>query len=104
MKLELENGKTIDHPNSLEIEDLLRTLDGESNGFAILSESDLVYVQAAGGRETGLAVEYQDGTTDQHYTSAVGGASLHEVVEAFRTYAVGDGRWKMMFKWEKLGF
>lgn len=104
MKLELENGQTIQDPNTLEIEDHLRTLDGESNGYAILSQSELSYMQAAGGCETGLTVEYQDGSTDQHYSSAAGGASLHDVVEAFRAYAVSDDRWKTMFEWEKLDF
>lgn len=102
MRLELENGRTIQDPNTLEIEDHLRTLDGESNGFAILSQSDLSYIQVAGGCETGLSIEYQDGSTDQHYASTAGDASFHDVVEAFRAYAGGDDRWKTMFEWEEI--
>jgi len=102
MVLELENGRRIEDPNALQIEEHLGTLDGESNGFAILSESELTYLQAAGGVEAGFAVEYQDGTTDQHYTATAAGISLEDVVEAFRRYTGGDGAWRTMFEWEKI--
>lgn len=102
MKLELENGQIIEDPDASEIEDHLRTLDGRLNGFAILAQSELSYIQAAGGCEEGFTIEHQGGSTDQHFTSGTGDIAFHDVVEAFRAYAAGDDRWRTMFAWERL--
>lgn len=104
MKLETETGGTIKNPSSAQIEDALRKLADSGGGFAILSQDEMTYLQAAGNREDGFVVEYQDGDVDAHYAATQASAPLGDVEKAFRLYAMGDAGWKTMFEWQAIEF
>lgn len=102
MLLELENGESYKEPDSTTIESALRTLDGEGNDYAILSQADEVYVQAAGSPETGFILEYRAGSADAHFQSLRDDLALEKVVRTFVQYAAGDPSWKAAFEWKPL--
>ena len=47
MKLETESGTTIEQPTEEQIDSTLRELVSSGGGFAILSQSEQVYIQTA---------------------------------------------------------
>ena len=102
MKLETENGATIKNPSSAQIEDALRKLADGGGGFAILSQDEMTYLQAAGNRAGGFVVEYQDGDVDSHFEATQGAVPLGDLEKAFRLYAMGDAGWKSMFEWQAI--
>ena len=65
MKLELETGPTVKDPDAAAISKSLACVQG----FAILSNDKLTYIQASGSAKDGFLLEYQEGNTDQHYYS-----------------------------------
>jgi hypothetical protein len=100
MELSTATGNPIMSPSPEEIESVLAGLPGGLDSFAILSQSELTYMQAAKGSERGFVLEYQTGSIDQHYWSA-GYLPLPTVTEAFQLYAVGDPSWINLSEWEK---
>jgi len=100
--LELEDGTRHRDPDAATIASALRTLDGENNSFAILSEADEVYVQTAGGRDTGFVLEYREGSADAHYRAVRNDLNVGEVVRAFIQYTAGDPSWRVPFDWKRL--
>lgn len=59
-------------------------------------------MQAAGDREAGFILEYQEGDTDWHFKATREKIPLAEVVKAFQLYASGDGGWKAILDWERI--
>ncbi len=98
MQLEFESGTVIDSPK---LEDLAQL---EREEYSILSRDPLTYIQCARTTERpwGYHLEYQDGSTDQHFEAINGPFSLHQVVEAFRKYLWFDDTWTSDFEWQKL--
>ncbi len=99
MRLELETGDVFDDPDDQTIDDAIR---GASDGFIILSISELEYIQAAGSPDEGYVLEYQEGDTDRHYQAAELNVPVDRVVRAFQQYASGDPGYKARFTWEKI--
>ena len=71
------------------------------DSFAILSESELTYIQAAGGPTEGFVLEHQTGSIEQHYWTVDDSIPLTTVVQAFQLYATGDESWHALNTWEK---
>lgn len=102
MELSTNGGRVVRSPSASQIEEALGSLDSGDDGFVILEESSVTYLQAAGDRGTGFVLEYQEGDTDRHFKATRERIPLAEVVKAFQMYAAGDARWKGMFEWEPL--
>lgn len=102
MELTLENGKTYENPDPGIIERALRTLDGESNSYAILSVKYEIYMQACGGPADGFVLEYREGSEERHYQTTRDDVPLDEIIKAFSLYARGDDGWRSQFDWKPL--
>lgn len=97
MKLELESGTVIDDPTEVEIRE---SIEGE--GFAILGEDPLTYIQCATHAETlgEYILEYQDGSLERHFRAVDEPVTLDRVLSAFTRYLDKDASWKTDFQWE----
>ena len=102
MKLELEGGEVFDHPSPSTIEAALARVDGRSIGFAILSEGEMSYVQAAGSAKAGFALEYQLGSIDRHFGSMSSDVPIDVVVRVFGRYAEGHADWSEPLEWQRM--
>ena len=88
-----------DDPDPATIAKILAGLDGDRHVLATLGDSDLTYLQVAGGVKSGLSLEFQDGSLDQHYRSSVAHLPLDLVTEVFLRYARGDQSWREAVEW-----
>jgi hypothetical protein len=88
-----------DDPDPATIAKVLAALDGDRHVLATLGDSDLTYLQVSGGGQTGLALEFQDGSLDRHYKSAAANLSLEVVTDVFQCYARGDLSWREGVEW-----
>lgn len=101
MILELEDGTRIERPTDAQIHEALATLQNDiANSFAILSQNELTYIQAA-PVDNGYILEFQEGDTSRHY-QAVNLLPLSAVIEAFQLYNRGDDTWKLKTQWQRL--
>ena len=102
MQLTLESGRSIQNPNTSEIQTALAAHSSSGGGLAILSKDKQTYMQASGDAKSGFRIEYQDGDTDQHFVGSRSTIPLEELIRAFQSYAVSDEKWRTMFEWTKL--
>jgi hypothetical protein len=101
MDLTTGAGVAVSDPSAAQIAEVLAALPGGMDSFAILAESELSYMQAAGGPTDGFVLEYQAGSIEQHYWSARDDLPLSTVTQAFQLYATGDESWQQLATWEK---
>lgn len=99
MTLQLESGKLI---RDVEDQDIRAKVEGEA--FAILSADDNTYLQCAEQSEPpyGYVLEYQEGSTKNHYAATDGPITLERVLAAFVKYLHGDDSWRSDFTWKKV--
>jgi len=88
-----------DDPDSATIAKILAELDGDRHVLVTLGESDLTYLQVTGGGPMGLALEFQEGSLDQHYRSTNPDLPLALVTDLFQRYARGDQSWREEVEW-----
>src|SRR5262245_19551468 len=93
-----------DDPDSATIGKVLASLDGHRHGLATLGDSELTYVQVSGGAETGLVLEYQEGSLDRRYRSVATNLPLDIVTDVFQRYARGDQSWQRGVEWEHMPY
>jgi hypothetical protein len=114
LELVVADGTKISNPSPADIEDVLNSLQGGADQFAILerrtSRGEGFIQTITGDRDpdTGFVLEYQEGSSERHY-QAIYNALGHEftrkdVISAFQSYANGDDSWKGKYKWEKVKF
>ncbi|HXE74794.1 MAG TPA: hypothetical protein VNN18_04025 [Candidatus Xenobia bacterium] len=97
MRLEMEKGEILSDPDSRALETALRSLDGESNSFAVLdSGSDPgTYLQAIGGPDL-FTVEYRE--AGQHFRRDE--VRLEMVIALFQSYRRGTDWWRSALAWK----
>ena len=88
-----------DDPDPATIAKILAELDGDRHVLVTLGESDLTYLQVTGGGPMGLALEFQEGSLDQHYRSTNPDLPLALVTDLFQRYARGDQSWREEVEW-----
>jgi hypothetical protein len=93
-----------DDPDAATIARVLASLDGDRQVLATLARSDLSYLQASGSAQTGLALEYQEGSLDQRYTSGTTTLPLAMVTDIFQRYASDDPSWRDRGRWERVPY
>jgi hypothetical protein len=101
MHLKLGAGSELENPSDAQIESALRALPGGVDSFAILAADGQHYLQTRGGPADGFALEYRDGSEDEHYRCSRAGLSLDEVLAAFTSYRRGDGAYRQALPWQK---
>ena len=102
MKLETESGTTIEHPTDEQIDSTLRELVSSGGGFAILSQSEQVYIQTAENDEGECTLEYREGSVENHFCCTSEELSIDDVIGAFQDYANNNDAWKTRFPWRPL--
>ncbi|MGP1667657.1 MAG: hypothetical protein ACTS5I_17510 [Rhodanobacter sp.] len=100
VRLETESGTTLTNPSSGQIAEVLSSLDGKSNSYAILAHSDQVYVQTSGSIAGGFVLEHRNGDEGSHFQASNGSLPLDVIQDVFRKYADGDPAWKDSVSWE----
>ncbi|MEM7411118.1 MAG: hypothetical protein AAF430_12855 [Myxococcota bacterium] len=100
MQLELGDGRTCDDPTPDQVSTALRHLGDLDDAFAILSRSELHYVQTAGDPDSGYLLEYQLGSTDRHFRSVNHEVTLDTTEGVFLAYLAGDEGWADPIEWE----
>jgi hypothetical protein len=93
-----------DDPDVATIASVLASLDGDRQVLVALGRSELTYVQASGSAQTGLALEYQEGSLDRRYTSGATTLTLETVTDTFQRYARDDESWKNGVPWEHVPY
>jgi hypothetical protein len=93
-----------DDPDAATIAKALAALDGDRHVLVTLGRSELTYLQASGGAQTGLALEYQEGSLDRHYSSRAPALPLEMVTDVFQRYARDDESWRERFPWEHVPY
>ena len=93
-----------DDPDAATIAKVLASLDGDRHVLATLGHSELVYLQASGSVQAGFALEYQEGSLDQHYKSQITALPLEQATEIFQQYARGEESWRRGLEWERVPF
>ncbi|MCA9298237.1 MAG: hypothetical protein KDA28_04175, partial [Phycisphaerales bacterium] len=97
--LQMEDGTHIVSPTPEVLESALRSLDGQ-NSFAILARESMSYMQTASHDDGTFALEYQEGSLDEHFETAA--CSLDDVIRAFQSYARDDDAWRTAFPWVRM--
>ncbi len=93
-----------DDPDPATIAKVLAALDGDRLVLVTLGRSEVTYVQASGSAQTGLALEYQEGSLDRHYRSGAATLSLEMVTDIFQCYAREDESWRGRVPWEHVPY
>ena len=100
--MKLNSGSRISSRNVTEEELVNAFQDDVGRGeFIILSQSEEVYIQAAGEGDEPYLIEYREGDEDRHFqcTQKVPKANVQS---AFMKYLKGDDSWKTDFEWKPL--
>jgi hypothetical protein len=101
MELTAEDGTSIENPTETDVETVLEEGAGNEDFFAILARNEMTYIQAAGHKEIGFVVEYQEETLEEHYQSAEKNIDIRRVIEMFQLYLAGNPAWIHKVSWEK---
>ena len=103
MKLDICGEKTIVNPTEADIGSALSSLNTDSgDAFVVLGPSDMTYIQASGDQNVGFDLEYQEGTTRQHYRAKQESIPLNAIIEAFVAYRNENLEWKAKFTFERI--
>ena len=102
MRLETDSEQPVDSPTPDYVKQVLTTLiDHPKRTFVVLEDKPGFFMQVAFDDHLNFELEYQDGTTAQHYETYVI-EDVDEVVWAFLSYLRGDDKWRQGFNWKKL--
>jgi len=99
MKLETAQTIASDDVTASELRDAIRD-DAGRGEFIILRQSPEVYIQAWGERDGPFALEYRDGSADQHF-HVDQDLSRDDVERAFGWYLAKHECWRTEFHWVK---
>jgi hypothetical protein len=114
LELLLADGTKISNPSPADIEDVLNSLQGGADQFAILTrrtsrgEGFIQTVTGDPDPDTGFVLEYQEGSTERQYQAICDATdrkfTRKEVISVFQSYANGDDSWKGKYHWVKVNF
>lgn len=102
MQIQVTGQQFSDAVTEPEIDEALALLTGEGGeAFAILSETEMTYMQASGWPEVGFDLEYQEGSLESHFRCTREPLTLQDVARAFKQYLRGDPSYKQELPWEQ---
>jgi antitoxin YqcF len=96
--LKIESGEVIQNPTQ---EDLVRRLANQA--FAVLGSTLLTYIQCIRSKDSPSRyfLEYQEGSTEDHYQLTGGPVPLEVVMAVFIDYLQGADTWRTARQWQK---
>ncbi len=99
MSLTFGSGKVRRDPTE---EDIRGNLAGQT--FAILALDDETYIQCSSEAQPygQYLLEYQQGSTAEHFRATDPRITSDRVVKAFCKYLEGDESWRLDFRWEPM--
>ena len=102
--LTLSNGTEIEDPSDEDIRNALASLSVERDGegFAVLAPAEMTYVQISGDSRIGFGLEYQEGSTDEHYRAKREDYTLDEIVKILIAFRDGNVRWEDVGDFERI--
>jgi hypothetical protein len=100
IKLTLSGKLISDLPDENIIRQTLESLDIQGGDFAILSRTEMTFIQARYGDGENFIMEYQDGSLTEHYDCISADLDLTKVVEAFTMFLNANERLMTEFSWE----
>jgi hypothetical protein len=89
-------------PDRKTIEDSLRALEQDKNGWVTLSWSNCGYVTAMPCVTEGFKIEIENGSIAFHSRIDGNPLSLQEVILVFAAFAVNDPTWIDAYAWEQV--
>jgi len=99
MKLSTDTNTMIENPSKKQIRAVLIDVASRpADGFVIVGESEMTYMQAAGDTEKRFWIEHQEGSLARHF-HAESRISIEETTEILASYARKGGEWKSATKW-----
>ena len=100
--LTFSDGRVMHHPDSTAIQLAIQELPNLEDKFAILSRVDdpNTYMQTMRHGSDDFGLEYQEGTTHQHYWTYQQKLTEEQVVFAMQQYANSEKTWKEHFQWQ----
>ena len=101
MRLKVADKRIFENPSEEEIAKVLKSLDADDASFAILSDSEQVYIQVSGSTREGFLLEYRDGSAKNHYCCS-NAFALDDVIKAFQSYASRETWWRTSRKWDPI--
>ena len=104
MTLSTSSGNEVVNPTDKQIHEALSALDvgRDGVGWAILSRSEMTYLQVSGEKTLGFAIEYQEGQVKKHYRAAREDFSLEKAVQAFSEYCDATIDWSVYGDWDRI--
>lgn len=101
MIFELGDGQPIEHPSWQEIEKGLKEVGASDATVAVLSRSELSYIQTQGSNKDGFEIEYQEENEAHHYVTSDRNLPRSKVIEIFKAYYEDKEDWKSWFSWQR---
>jgi hypothetical protein len=102
LTLQINGARWVQNPSDDQIlTELANLRDEDGDSFAILSFTDMTYIQVAGDQRIDFDLEYQEGSVDAHFKATNENITLGQVVSAFIAFRDGDAAWKCSFTFEK---
>ncbi|MHC4745079.1 MAG: hypothetical protein ACYS8Z_24445 [Planctomycetota bacterium] len=103
MELDICGDKIIKNPSDEDIRNAFAKLDTKTSAaFIILSRTTMTYIQAAGDRNVGFDLEYQEAAIEEHFKAKDKIMTIDDVVDAFIAYRNGDKNWRNKFDFERI--
>ena len=99
------NGKVVSkNPDQKAIRDSLAGLnvDRDGEGFVILAQNAMTYIQISGDPQRGFGAEYQEGDIDKHFRAQNESFALDEVATMMTEYLQGNINWEKYGAWPKI--
>ena len=101
MIFELGDERLIENPSWQLIHDELRRLNEEDEKVAVLSRSELNYLQAKASSGGGYEMEYQEDSEANHFSTEEKNLDLERVIESFKAYFEGSDAWQKRLRWQR---
>ncbi len=102
LRLEVENGQVLENPSANDIAIAIAGMKSDGNAFAILSRDEMFYMQISGDPTGGFDIEYQEGSTKEHFRAEGDPFPMQQIVPAMQDYAAGGAEWQKRFTWKRL--
>jgi hypothetical protein len=104
MVLEVGGEVVTQHADEAAVAAAIRSLaqQSEDEAFAILSSSDETYIPTVRAEDGTFGLEFQAGSTAQHFGCYDPTLDEAKILRAFTFYLQGDLRWYGELQWEKM--
>ena len=101
MKLSTEDGTELVNPSKEDIARQVLLLNDTNNKFLILAKDQLTYMQVYGSVKSSWILEYQEGSTTEHFNVSGSSVTSSGVVSTLQQYLEGISDWRTSFHWKR---